>query len=226
MAEAATTSSGIPGRKLLVGMLVVFVCAVVPAVFVPTLMCRAPDPELPDLGAVPKFSLVDERGMTFTEEALRGHPTIIDFVFTRCDQICPTLSGRLERLQERTGDKQGSAIKLLSISIDPAYDTPERLAEYARRFNANPTRWRFVTGPKDLITALVTGPLMTVMDDNGKSPSGAPAILHRGYFMLVDASLVIRGIYDSNDDQKLDDLVHHARFLARQSDERSYKFGE
>ncbi len=225
MATDAATPPKLPGRKLLVGMLVVFVLAVVPAIFMPTLMCRQEDPKLPDLGEVPAFKLTDERGYEFTEEALRGHPTIVDFVFTRCDSICPVVSGRMQRLQEKTGDRKASAIKLLSISIDPEYDTPPRLAEYAKRYDADVTRWRFVTGPKAKIEDLVTTGFMTNMDREGNTPSGAPAIVHRGYFLLVDADLRIRGIYESDDQQRLDELVHHARFLARTGADRSYKFG-
>jgi protein SCO1/2 len=220
----AASSSSIPGKKLLIGMLVVFVFAVVPSVFVPTLMCRGGNPELPDLGTVPAFSLIDERGQAFTEEALRGHPTIVDFVFTRCDTICPVVSMKMQRLQEKLLDRRAESIKLLSISVDPAYDTPEKLTEYAKRYAAIPEKWRFVTGPVDKIHALVEGPFMNSMVREGVTPTGAPAISHNGYFVLVDGELVIRGVYDSNDIPKLDALVHHARFLARTG--KSYKFGE
>ena len=54
----------IPGRKLLVALLVIFVAAVVPGVFVPTLLCRSADPKLDDLGAVGTFTLTDERGVS------------------------------------------------------------------------------------------------------------------------------------------------------------------
>jgi protein SCO1/2 len=210
---------------LLVGMLVIFLLAVVPAIFLPTLMCRQPDPELPDLGPVPAFKLVDERGYEFTEEALRGHPTIVDFVFTRCDTICPVVSSKLERVQEKTGDPKASALKLLSVSVDPEYDTPARLAAYATRYHADALRWRFVTGPKDKVTALVTGAFMNNMDREGNMPSGAPAIAHNGYFVLVDGDLRIRGVYDSNDQARLDELVHHARFLVRTGGGRPARFG-
>jgi protein SCO1 len=218
-------SRRIPGKRLLVGMLIVLAAAVIPAVFVPTLVCRGGDPDLPDLGSVPAFTLVDESGETFTEDALRGHPTIINFIFTRCDTICPVIAMKTEMLQRKTSDRKGVAIKLLSISVDPAHDTPERLSEFARRYGADPTRWRLLTGPEDAVRALVTGPLMNSMDVEGKLPSGAPNVVHSGYFLLVDGDLVIRGVYDSNDMPRLDELIRHARFLARTSTDRGYKFG-
>jgi len=225
VAETMTPTVGIPGRRLLLGMLLVFLLAVVPAIFLPTFMCRQEAPELPDLGTVPAFSLVDEAGERFTEEALRDHPTIVNFVFTRCDTICPVLSSKTQLLQEKTSDRKGVVIKLLTISVDPEYDTPARLTEYAARYKAKISRWRFLTGPADQVRALVTGPLMNSMDREGNMPSGAPAIVHSGYFLLVDGDLVIRGVYDSNDMKKLDELIRHARFLARTGSDRSYKFG-
>lgn len=215
---------GVPGTKLLGYMLAGFT-VLAASITIPIFACRGADPKLDDLGAVPAFTLTDERGRTFTEEALRGHPTIVDFVFTRCDTICPVVSARMRHMQDVLGDHKAEAIKLLSITVDPAYDTPEKLAAYAQRFTAEPTKWRFVTGPVDKVRKLVEGPFMNSMIDEGLTPSGAPAISHNGYFVLVDGNLHIRGVYDSGDMQRLDDLNHHARFLAR-TESRSYKFGD
>jgi protein SCO1/2 len=208
------SSPTVPGRRLLICLLVVFVFAVVPAVFVPTLMCRPADPEIDDFGELPTFTLADERGQPFTKDALLGHITIVSFIFTRCDSICPVTSMKMSTIQEQTFD-QGAKIKLLSISIDPTYDTPERLAAYATRFHADPTRWRFVTGADRSVRTLVEQSFMQNMQLEGKSPSGAPNIAHNGYFALVDAHGHLRQSYDSKELPKLDELVHAARFLAR-----------
>jgi protein SCO1/2 len=220
----AASPSGIPGKKLLLGLLTVFVVATVPTIILPTLACRKDAYNLPDLGTVPAFTLVDDHGQTFTETALRGHPTIVDFVFTRCDTICPVISTRMARMQEKLSDRRAESIKLLSISVDPTYDTPEKLAAYAAKFEARPDKWRFLTGPEDAVKRLVEGPFMGLMKPEGTSPGGAPAISHSGYFMLVDADLKIRGVYDSAELPKLEEMMRHARYLARTSS-GSYKFG-
>lgn len=204
----------VPGRRLLIALLVILIAAVVPAVVVPTLMCRPADPALADLGAVGAFSLVDERGEPFTEAALHGHVTFASFLFTRCDTICPVTTMKMERLQEKTFDA-GAKIKLVSFSVDPAYDTPARLTAYAQRYHADPTRWRFVTGPVDAMRRLVEGPMMNSMVNEGVTPSGAPAISHSGYFLLIDGNGHIRGAYDSNEIQRLDEMIRDARYLVR-----------
>jgi protein SCO1 len=211
---ASDAAKSYSGRRLLIAMLVVFVAAVVPAVFVPTLACRPEAPQLDDLGVVPPFQLVDERGQTFTEEALRGHPTVVSFIFTRCDTICPVTTMKMRGIQDKTFDA-GRKLKLVSITVDPEYDTPQRLEAYARKHEADDTRWRFVTGPVAQVKALVEGPFMNSMKRGADLPSGAPSIGHSGYFLLVDGDLHIRGAYDSGDITRLDTLMRDARYLVR-----------
>lgn len=218
-------AKGISGTKILGTLLVILLLAVIPGIVVPTLVCRETELTLPDLGTVTAFNLIDEQGRPFTEEALRGHPTIVDFIFTRCDTICPVITMKMGRLQEKLMDRKADPIKILSITVDPANDTPEKLAAYAQKFHANPEKWRFVTGPVDKVKELVEGPFMNSMMQDGFTKQGAPQISHNGYFILVDGDLTIRGIYDSNDVKKLDELQHHARYLARTGSGRSYKFG-
>jgi protein SCO1/2 len=212
---------GIPGRWLLLALLAILLAAVIPSVVVPTLLRGTP--ELADLGDVPAFALVDQHGEPFTEEALRGHPTIVGFVFTRCDTICPVMTLKMQRLMEKTADRKGAAIKLISISVDPEYDTPPRLLEYASRHQADFTRWRFLTGSREIVQPLVENTFMISMQRTGLTGSGAPNIAHQPYLLLVDGDLKIRGVYDSSDVHRLEELMRDARYLARAH--RSYKFG-
>jgi protein SCO1/2 len=205
-------STLLPGRRVLFALAGIVLTAL--AILLATIWTRPADPKLDDLGTIPSFSLVDERGQPFTEAALAGHVSIVDFVFTRCDTICPVNTMKLERVQEKTFDV-GERIKLVSFSVDPSYDTPAHLAEYAKRYRADATRWRFVTGDEGAMHALVEGPFMSSMMREGDRPTGAPSIAHSGYFMLVDPQLHIRGTYDTRDLQRLDEMIHDARFLAR-----------
>ncbi len=195
---------------MLLGVLAVAVGALV----IPSFVCRPADPVLADLGEVPAFTLVDDRAAPFTQAALEGHVSIVDFVFTRCDNICPLSTMKMAKIQEKTFDI-GDRVKLVSFSVDPEYDTPARLADYAVKYRADGERWRFVTGPLATIQALVEGPFMINMQREGTTPGGAPSIAHQGYFLLVDRHRHIRGTYDSNDIQRLDEMIRDARYLAR-----------
>jgi protein SCO1 len=171
-------------------------------------------PRLDDYGEVPRFVLRDQTGATLTESWLRGHVTVVNIIFTRSDTICPVLSLKMARLDEQTRDL-GDAVHLLSFSVDPAYDQPAVLAEYAGHFAARPERWRFATGDYAEVRAMVEGALMTAMDPaDGTTAGGAPDIKHGGHFLLVDRDLHIRGIYDSSEDARMNALALDIRRLA------------
>ena len=102
----------------------------------------------------PDVMLVD---MTGTEVALRpvlnsGGPLLLQFIFTSCPTICPVLSATFSAAQKKLGPDL-ERVQMVSISIDPEYDTPARLRAYARRFRAGP-QWRFLTGKREDIVAV------------------------------------------------------------------------
>src|SRR5918999_2138176 len=99
----------------------------------------------------PEVTLVDERGEQVPLAAVleSSEPVLLQFIFTTCPSVCPALSATFSAAQEELG----AGARLVSISIDPEFDTPARLREYARRFNAGP-RWRFLTGSRENVAAV------------------------------------------------------------------------
>lgn len=199
---------------MLLILLSLLAVTVIPAVVAPTLLCRPAPPKLDDLGNIPAFALVDHLGRSAGAEAMSGHVTIVNFIFTRCVSVCPVTSMKMQRIQDQTADL-GEKVKLLSFSVDPEYDTPERLAAYGKKFGIDDTRWRMITGPANDLRALIEGPFMTSMQVEGVTGSGAPDIAHNAHFFLVDKDLRIRGAYDSNDVTRLETMMRHARYLAK-----------
>lgn len=102
---------------------------------------------------LPAFALVDERGRAFTDADLRGHPTVVTFIFTRCPvpEFCPLVTSRFAELQRMLARDRSLPrdTALLSITLDPAFDTPPILEAYARAKGADAARWRFATGKPD-----------------------------------------------------------------------------
>ena len=94
---------------------------------------------------LPEFRLTDQSGSTVGLSDLRGNVAAIDFIYTRCPlpDVCPRLSANFATLQRRF---RGRGVMLLSVTVDPDYDTPAVLSDYARRWAADPTAWRFLTG--------------------------------------------------------------------------------
>ncbi len=88
----------------------------------------------------------DNKPATLATELNQG-PVVINFIFTSCTAICPILSSTFSQIQKRFDEIKVPKIKLVSFSIDPERDTPERLKKYAQKFNAG-ARWKFYTGTK------------------------------------------------------------------------------
>lgn len=108
---------------------------------------------------VPDTTVLDQHGkrLHFYSDLVKGKTVAINFVFTTCNGVCPTLSAKFRQLQQQLGERVGRDIQLISISVDPTTDVPERLNAYAEKFHAGPG-WTFVTGSKpeidDLLRAL------------------------------------------------------------------------
>jgi len=184
-------------RKALIwGTLVVALLAVVGAAVVERL--RRPEPP-PILGEVPPFSLLDAAGRRVTLRDLEGSPWIADFIFTRCQASCPMMSLRMARLDRETPAEP--ALRFVSFSVDPASDTPEILARYARSFKASP-RWHFLTGETEAVYGLVRGGFKLGVDplpQPAAAGAAAEPITHSTRFVLVDGKARIRGYYDAFD---------------------------
>jgi protein SCO1 len=151
------------------------------------------------LGALPAFSLTDQTGRPFGTRELEGKVWVADFIFTSCEEACPLLSQRMAEVARRARHL-GPDFHLVSISVDPERDTPERLASYGARYGANPVQWSFLTGPADAIESAVTGGFKVGMGrERGPSPAGGTGdfwqIFHGENLVLVDRALHIRGYF-------------------------------
>lgn len=100
--------------------------------------------------AIPDFALIDQSGRSTALSQFRGRVVAIDFIYTRCPlpDVCPRLSANFAYLSKHL---RGRGVELISITIDPSWDRPEVLTEYARRWQADGETWRFLTGPVDQI---------------------------------------------------------------------------
>lgn len=99
-------------------------------------------------------ALVDQDGKPTRVADLKGHPSIVSFVYTRCPlpEYCPTVEAKLGSVQEAIRkDPMLSGTKILTLTLDPAYDTPRVLAQHAKWRGADPGIWRFATGPESVI---------------------------------------------------------------------------
>jgi len=95
---------------------------------------------------VPNVALIDESGASVPLPGLLDfeQPVVVNFIFTTCSTICPVMTSIFTQMREQLGE-DGAGVRLVSISIDPEYDRPEKLRQYAEGFGAGPG-WTFLTG--------------------------------------------------------------------------------
>ena len=205
-----------PQKKLVLHPAWVAFAALVLAVPMSVLLLRpAFRKELPILADLPQFSLVDEDAKPFTRDDMLGRVWVADFVFTTCADACPRLQSKMKTLQDRLIPlQQGGNISLLSISVDPERDTPEKLRDYAQVFGQRKGQWRYLTGQQREVERTVVQGFHTAM---AKMPTGntdphleAFDLMHGERLVLVDRMGRIRGFYEADDQ---DALLRDARSL-------------
>jgi len=166
------------------GAFLVFVLAVAMGYSMWQASLRRDVEKLPVIRAVPEFSLVDQNGRTVTNADLRGKIWIADFIFTRCKGPCPLMTARMLEMQKAL--TKTPEVKLVSVTVDPAHDTPAVLKAYAETNFADPERWKFLTGDKAVIEKLVTeGFMQHLAEENGEP-------VHGTMFLIVDGNGMVR----------------------------------
>jgi len=133
------------------------------------------------------FTLTDQNGEPFSTTALKGDVWIASFFFTSCPGACIKLNQAIESLEE---EFDTAALQFVSITVQPRYDRPEILRDYARRFAVDPARWHFLTGQPEEIHRVAQDQFLV---------SAEPGT-HSSRLVLVDRSGTIRGYYLSIDD--------------------------
>lgn len=101
---------------------------------------------LPRLGQAPEFSLSDEKGGLTKLADLRGQVVLVNFMFTRCFELCPLLTDKLASVQAELAEDNVEDVYFISISVDPDYDRPDILKEFAEAMGYRPESWAFLTG--------------------------------------------------------------------------------
>lgn len=119
---------------------------------------------------IPDMQVLDQHGkqLNFYSDLIKGKTVAINFVFTTCTAICPSLAATFRRVQQDAATR-GIDVHLISVSVDPATDTPERLNDFAAKFKAGPG-WTFVTGDKARIDSVLQGLGAAVSNKNDHTP--------------------------------------------------------
>lgn len=158
---------------------------------------------LPVLATIPDFTLTDETARPFGTAQLRGKLWVADFIFTNCAGPCPRMGRQMREVQ--TAVRAHPNIHLVSFTIDPVRDTPPVLATYARRYQAEPGRWHFLTGPQEQLHQLNRNAFLLGNVDG--------SLEHSTRFVLVDGEQQVRGYYRTDETDGVARLLSDLRRL-------------
>lgn len=168
-------------------------------------------------GQVVPFELTERSGATVSRDDLLGRPWAASFIFTRCSGPCPRVTSTMKALSARLAKHTS---RLVSFTVDPQWDTPAVLSEYAASAGAGADRWWFLTGDEARIYDLIRKSFLLPVE---RAPEGTDVgllVSHRTQIVVVDKRGKIRGYYEGETDADLDAIVARLAFLEREPDAR------
>ncbi len=148
-----------------------------------------PAERLAEIGPAANFTLTAQDGAAFSSAELRGKVVALNFVFTRCTDVCPIATAKMVQIQHALGDQFGRDVFFVSVSIEPNHDTPRVLERYAQALGFDPSGWAFLTGSPAAVRDVARA--YGVYHDQ---PSGGD-VQHNLLTSLIDRSGILRVQY-------------------------------
>lgn len=170
---------------------------------------------LPVLGQVPPFTLTNQLGQPVTLQDLTGRVWVADIIFSRCAGPCPIMTFQMSELQPLWSAESG--VRLVTLTTDPLYDTPEVLRAYGEKVKADPQRWWFLTGDKaEIARVAVQGLRLTAVPvPEAERANPADLFIHSTLFVVVDKHARLRAIVETQDEDAEEEGAPPRRLASR-----------
>jgi protein SCO1/2 len=153
--------------------------------------------------------------VTLNDPELKDKILIVDFFFTSCPSICPSLTRNMKKMQDAF-NKTDTVLRFISITVDPARDSSEKLKAYGDKYNINHDTWWMLTGDKQVIYDLAMKEFKANIADTDVDTN----FIHTDKFFLLDKSRVVRGWYSGLDSAHLDRLMNDVVLLQLERDKK------
>ncbi len=175
----------------------------------------------PVLADLPEFQLLDQAGQRFDRASMLGKTHVVNFFFTSCPTSCPLLTKKMREVVRLT--PKGEAIGFLSFTVDPERDSPERLRAFADSYQADLSRWTFVTGPAEALFDVVVKGFRVGMGPKPLvgSPPDIYDVSHGEQFVIVDSRARLRAFISAQETSDIDRIVATARRVASEQPDRN-----
>jgi protein SCO1/2/putative membrane protein len=193
-------------RPLLAAVLLASLSALFP-------FLRDDDPAYSPAGIdVGPFTLTERGGQAVSRDDLRGKVWVAHFFYSRCQGPCNKTMPAMRELQERFRGKPD--VRLVSISVDPADDTPELLRRYAEDQGANPEQWLFLTGTEEGVHEVIRKSFVHAVERNPNARSPGDAFTHASSLLVIDRRGVLDGYVDGTRPDAAEVVARHVREVA------------
>ncbi len=138
------------------------------------------------------FSFINQNNQIITNKEIEGTVHVANFMFTSCTSICPDMTGNMKLVEEAFFNDERVAV--LSYSVTPWIDTPDKLLDYVKLNDIKTNNWHFLTGKKSDIYSLARESYFA--EESIGFSKDSTDFLHTEYFILVDKNKRIRGVYN------------------------------
>ncbi|MEK3892152.1 MULTISPECIES: SCO family protein [Bacillus] len=158
---------------------------------------------------VQSFSFQNQDGKTVSLESLKGQVWVADFIFTNCKTICPPMTSHMAELQKQMEEENLQA-RIVSFSVDPENDTPEKLKKFAANYPLNFQNWDFLTGySQEEIEKFALKSFKSIV----KKPEDEDQVIHQSSFYLVDQNGKVVKDYDGAKNTPYDEIIADIKTL-------------
>lgn len=160
---------------------------------------------------VQSFQYKNQNGQNVSLKDLKGDVWIANFIFTSCETVCPPMTAHMTEIQKRI-KAEGLDAKIISFSVDPEIDTPEKLIEFAEPYSISFENWSFLTGyTQNEIQEFAMKSFKTIV----QKPSNSDQVVHGTSFYLIDQNGIVMKDYDGVDQPPYDQMITDIKALLK-----------
>ncbi len=170
---------------------------------------QTPDGEIAH--SVPPFEFINQLGEAVSDKDIAGKIWVANYIFTSCPTICPQMTRNLQPVHDYY--RNDIEVQMLSFTVDPKRDQPERLKKFAERYNVQHEKWYFLTGEKKALYRLARkGFYLSATEGDGDKGD----FIHSENVVLIDQNRRIRGIYNGTDEKAIRQLMNDINKLKKE----------
>ncbi|TDL34942.1 redoxin domain-containing protein [Jeotgalibacillus sp. S-D1] len=158
------------------------------------------------------FSYTNQQNDKVSLNDVKGTPTLVNFIFTNCDTVCPPMTFNMKEIQSAIEKEGITDYRILSFSVDPENDSPEVLKDFMEPYTINEDNWDFLTGySQEEITDFALDSFQAIVQDDPQSDQ----VIHGTSFYLVDPEGTVVKSYDGISDVPVEEIVADIKTLGK-----------